>query len=105
MIEQRQPIDGGRAWFNKTSAKVFEEDTFFDGNNHISVPTGTQWNHEELWRTVAGKWVKHSWSQWQGSGESWELLSDDEAYRWLNQNSYTNWMKKYAPESFAAMEV
>lgn len=78
----RQHLGNGR-WFETDSAKVFEEDRWFDGSNHISKATGSQWSHEELYRTRKGLWVLHSWSQWQGSQDSWEILEPTEAYRWL----------------------
>ena len=75
-------------WFDVDSAEKFEEATFWDGRNRISRATGSQWDHETLYRTKSGHWVKHWWSQWQGSVDRWELLSDDEAARWLVRNGY-----------------
>lgn len=38
----------------------------WNGSNHISQATGSQWEHESLLRTAGGWWVLHRWSQWQG---------------------------------------
>lgn len=83
----RQALDDGR-WFNTGKAEKFEESTFWNGNNHISRATRTQWDHEALYRTKGGRWILHSWSQWQGSRESWSEISNDEAARWLVKNEH-----------------
>ena len=82
---KRQKIDGG-GWFNPETAREYKEDTRWDGRNHISKNTGSQWDHEALYRTTKGAWVLHSWSQWAGSGESWERIDDDRAVEWLITN-------------------
>ncbi|MBZ5574867.1 MAG: hypothetical protein LAO09_23685 [Acidobacteriia bacterium] len=38
--------DGSGAWFDRSAAEAFEESTTWDGRNHISDATGSQWNHE-----------------------------------------------------------
>lgn len=84
---KRQALEGGR-WFDRDGARIFEEDTFWDGHNHISKATGSQWNHEALYRTVGGRWILHTWSQWQGSRESWSEIDDTDAARWLVTNGH-----------------
>lgn len=70
-------------WFDADAAEKFEEDTWFDGSNRISKATGSQFEHEALYRTKGGRWVLDKWSQWQGSRETYEFISDDEAREWL----------------------
>ena len=84
---KRQNLSDG-TWFDVDTAECWEEDTWFDGNNHISSATGSQWDHQELYRTKNGKWVLRSWSQWQGSKESWKQISDKQAQKWLVTNSH-----------------
>jgi hypothetical protein len=74
---------GNGKWFNDSTATRYEENTRWNGNNHISCATGSQWDHEALYRTKSGTWVIHSWSQWQGSTPSYEVISDEDAYNWL----------------------
>jgi len=74
--------------FNIDSARSFDEGLKWDGNNHISMATGSQWNHERLWLTAGGRWVQHSWSQWQGSSERWEFIDAAEAREWLIRNEH-----------------
>jgi hypothetical protein len=80
--------DGTGRWFDLDKAERFEETTHWNGNNHISKATGSQWDHEELYRTAGGRWILHHWSQWQGSTPSWTEISADDAARWLSINEY-----------------
>jgi len=78
----RQPIEGGM-WFDRDSAITFDESTWWDGSNLISGATGSQWEHESLWYTRQGRWVLHTYSQWQGSPEMWQEIDAADAARWL----------------------
>ena len=66
--------------------KSWTEDTRFDGRNQISVNTGSQWDHEELFESRMGRFYVVRWSQWQGSTAHAEWVSDHEAVRWLLLN-------------------
>ena len=82
----RQSIPGG--WIDLDTAKKFVEDRHFDGRNMISAATGSQWEHETLYRSKGGVYVLHTWSQCQGSQDTWERISVDEAVAWLLKNDY-----------------
>lgn len=86
-MSSRQPLSDGR-WFDPAKATRYDEATRWDGNNHISLATGSQWEHQELYRTAGGRWVLHSWSQWQGSGESYEPIDETAAVAWLVANEH-----------------
>lgn len=75
-------------WFDPDAAAVYGEDTCFDGNNHVSLATGSQWDHEALWRTVGGRWVIKWWSQRQGHAERWYFIDNDQARDWLIRNEF-----------------
>ena len=79
---KRQSIEGG-FWFDVDGADHYREGTRFDGQNQISRATGSQWDHEDLYRTRGGRWVLCSWSQWQGSGTSYVVVTPDVAAAWL----------------------
>ena len=83
----RQSINGG-GWINLETAKKFVEDRNFDGRNMISAATGSQWEHETLYRSVGGVYVLHTWSQCQGSQDTWERIGMHNAVAWLLQNDY-----------------
>lgn len=80
--------DGSGRWFDAEQAQVWEEKTWWDGSNYYSRATGSQWEHETLYRTASGRWVLHAWSQWQGSHASWKELEKNHAARWLSKNGH-----------------
>lgn len=77
-------------WFDPEKAIEFSESTCWNGNNHISVNTGSQWIHETLYHTKSGVWVLYHSSQWQGSLPSWEIIGLDTAATWLIVNEEIN---------------
>lgn len=76
------------SWFDEDSAKHWKEDSNWDGHNHISCNTGSQWTHERLYRSKGGSWILNSWSQWQGSTETYEVIKPCDAASWLIRNGY-----------------
>lgn len=78
--------DGSGVWFDTKSAVLFKEDTNWDGRNQISVPTGSQWEHEYLYYTKSGRWVLNDWSNYQGTLEGYKQINEDDAITWLIQN-------------------
>lgn len=78
--------DGSGTWFDTKAAILFKEDTRWDGRNQISVPTGSQWEHEYLYYTKSGKWVLNDWSNYQGRLEGYKQIDESEAIAWLVQN-------------------
>ena len=81
----KQSIGGGQ-WFDLDEAQEWKENTYWNGNNHISVATGSQWDHQTLYFTKNGKYILFSWSQRQGVVESWTIISEEDAARWLTDN-------------------
>jgi hypothetical protein len=70
----------------KNAATKWDEATRWNGNNHISVNTGSQWIHETLYKSRKGRYYIVRESQWQGSSPSAEWVSEQEATRWLVLN-------------------
>jgi hypothetical protein len=92
-----QMADG--AIVNTAQAKCcWAELTRWNGNNHISVNTGSQWAHETLYLSRKGRYYLVGHSQWQGSLPSAEFISDEQAARWLLRNN------EELPEALAAYE-
>ena len=84
---KRQAISDGR-WFDLEKVETFKEDTWWNGNNHISRSTGSQWEHEQLYRTKGGKWILYSWSQYQGSAEHYDEIDNETAAAWIVRNNH-----------------
>ena len=78
--------DGSGSWFDDKAAILFKEDTNWDGRNQISVPTGSQWDHEYLYYTKSGKWVLNDFSNYQGSLDGYRQIDESDAIAWLIQN-------------------
>lgn len=79
-------LNGETRWFDSSKALSAEESTHFDGRNHVSDATGSQWEHERLYLTAGCDWVLNHWSQWQGSTESYREITIQEAASWLAVN-------------------
>jgi hypothetical protein len=85
-------------WFDEAKAEEFKEATRWDGSNHISIATGSQWDHQALYRTAGGRWVLHSWSQWQGRPERYRFITDAEAQTWLLKNEHDAAVERFFGE-------
>lgn len=79
----RYRMDDGTIIDTSKASKSWEETTEWDGNNHISRATGSQWNHQTLYRSRKSRYYIEHTSQWQGSREHAEWVSREEAARWL----------------------
>jgi hypothetical protein len=76
------------SWFNAETAEYFKEDTYFNGRNWISRATGDQFYHQGLYITSKKRFILNSWSNWQGSKETYEIISKEDAVEWLIRNGY-----------------
>ena len=72
-------------WFDRDAAESWDEDTYWDGNNTISRATGSQWEHETLYRTRSGRWVLETTSAYQ---DSWSEITPERAAKWLLRNDH-----------------
>lgn len=91
-IDERDPFPEPptvEGWFDLESAEVWDEGTRWDGSNNISLATGSQWDHERLYRTAGKRWVLNAWSQWEGRKETWRFIDHDAAQAWLIENEYS----------------
>lgn len=79
-------MDDGTVVKTENATQSWQEDTEWNGSNHISVATGSQWNHQTLYRSRKGRyWLEHT-SQWQGSLPHAEWISNRRAAAWLIAN-------------------
>jgi hypothetical protein len=75
-------------WFDDKAKNVkrFNENTYFNGNNHISKATKSQWVHETLYLTAKGTWVLNHDATGYSGADTYTKISDDQAARWLVTN-------------------
>ena len=78
----------GRIFRTSNCLNYWLEDTAWDGRNRISVNTGSQWEHQKLYKSAKGTYWMESWSSWQGSVASAEIMSDHDAAVWLAVNGH-----------------
>lgn len=77
----------------------WQEDSDWNGSNHISRATGSQWEHETLHKSSKGRYYIEYWSQWQGSMPGARFVSNEEAAKWLMNNN------KELPSDLAQLEA
>lgn len=79
-------MDGGTIVDTDKASATWKEYAPHDGRNFISINTGSQWEHEQLYRSRKGRYYLERWSDWQGTRASAEWISNAEAARWLILN-------------------
>ncbi|MBW7865056.1 MAG: hypothetical protein H3C30_11680 [Candidatus Hydrogenedentes bacterium] len=81
--------DGGFIFFDRDKAlECWDEGAWWDGSNNISLATRSQWEHEILYKTSKGRYVLQSWSQWESTPDSYQILTPKEAAVWLLTNEH-----------------
>ena len=79
----RHQMEDGTVVDTKNAVESWEEETYWDGHNMCSKATGSQWEHQTLYKSRKGRYyIEHS-SAWQGHRDSAEWVSPQEAARWL----------------------
>lgn len=81
-------MDDGTVANTEKATEYWNEDTRWDGSNHISVATGRQWDHERLYLSSKGRFYLEHWSDSQGSTPSAEWVSNRTAVAWLLANDH-----------------
>lgn len=91
-------MDDGTIVDTDRAAQAWDEEKFWDGHNHCSKATGSQWSHQRLHQSRKGRFYLLHWSQVQGSRDHVEYVSNEEAARWLLHNEHP------LPECLAHLE-
>lgn len=96
----RYKMDDGTVIDTANASHSWQEDTRWDGHNHVSIATGSQWIHQKLYRSRKGRYYIEHTSQWQGSNPHAEWVSPQEAARWLlaNGEELPDDLKQYEDE-------
>ncbi len=84
----RYKMDDGTVVDTDNATQSWDEAQRWDGSNHISVATGSQWHHQTLYRSRKGRyWLEHT-SQYQGSTPHAEWIGKRTAAAWLLANDH-----------------
>jgi hypothetical protein len=81
-------MDDGTIVKTENATASWKEDKNWDGRNYISVATGSQWDHEMLYRSKKGRYYIESTSQWQGRTDTVRWVSNRQAAIWLIANDH-----------------
>lgn len=84
----RYRMSDGTVVDTKNAVAQWEEDTRWDGRNYISVATGSQWEHQTLYRSRKGRFYIEHVSSYEGTTPGVEWCSNEEATRWLLANGH-----------------
>jgi hypothetical protein len=87
-MERTKLTDGTNRWFNLETATEHDENTYWNGSNQISLGTGSQWEHEKLYKTAGGLWIHHTWSNYQGVPSTYVEIDETEAVEFFIRNEY-----------------
>lgn len=81
-------MDDGTVVNTEKASGEWEEAIDWNGQNFVSRPTRSQWEHETLYRSSKGRYYVEHTSQWSGSLPHAKLVSDEEAAAWLVANDH-----------------
>ena len=97
--------DGPEAFFDEEKATVFAEDTQWNGHNFVSINTGRPHQHQALLRTASGAYILNTWSSWQGSLPTYQVIEKDEAHAWLMKNHHVSELSASEREAWEQANV
>ena len=81
-------MEDGRVLNTDKASGEWEEAINWNGQNFVSRPTGSQWEHETLYRSSKGRyWLEHR-SDRPGSRPHAELVTNQRAAAWLLANDH-----------------
>ena len=84
----RYRMDDGTVLDTENSTQHWDESTRWDGRNHISKATGSQWEHQTLYRSRKGRYYVEHTSSYRERTPHAEWVSNHEAARWLLANNH-----------------
>jgi hypothetical protein len=79
----RYRMEDGVVVDTRNATASWQEKEDWDGRNFISRATGSQWEHQTLYRSRKGRYYIEHTSQWQGSRPYAEWVSPQAAAEWL----------------------
>lgn len=81
-------MENGAVLNTEKAVETWQESTWWNGSNWISRATGSQWEHQRLYKSRKNRYYVVCTSQWQGVATRAEWLSEEDAARWLITNEH-----------------
>ena len=82
----RYKMEDGRILDTEKAAATWEGRTYFNGNNHIGISSGSQWDDQTLHRSSKGQYWLEEKSRRSGTPDFAEYMTRKEAATWLLEN-------------------
>ena len=79
----RHAMEDGRIVDTELAKSHWKEKEEWDGTNHVSVITGTQGEHEELFQSSKDNFYLVRRSVWKGNREIANFVTEEAAAKWL----------------------
>ena len=102
-IKRTALSDGSGRWFNREKSEHFDEATWWNRFNEVSLATGNCREHERLYRTESGQWILFGWTQYESDHTTYNEIDDADAAAWLVRNSHEP--HAACVEQFATLEI
>lgn len=80
----------GGLWFDADKAEVYNEKKEWDGRNHISLATNSQFEHECIYVTKGGRFILRHSSDYQGRRSTYEIIDEHKAAAWFTSQCFTD---------------
>ena len=81
-------MEDGKVLDTDKASAEWEEAIDWNGRNFVSRPTGSQWEHETLYRSSRGRYFIERTSQRLGSKPHADLVTNERAAVWLRTNDH-----------------
>lgn len=85
----RYKLENGIVVDTAIAVASWDEAQMWRGGNVVSVPTGSQWSHQRLYRSRKGRYYLECWCQRQGATPPYaKQLGKRDAAAWLLANDH-----------------
>lgn len=88
IMRKLHKMEDGRLVDTSKAKKHWSEDTRWNGSNHVSLNTDSQWEHETLYLSAKGNYYLELTSDWQGSSPVYVWVTKEKAAKWLLLNNH-----------------
>ena len=83
----RYPIGDDKIFNTELAEASWEENTYFDGSNHIGCESGSQWSRSTLYLSSKGNYFLVTTSAYQNVRDKADQIDELAAARWIMRNA------------------